>query len=468
MKYLMKVIFFILFISVIGAGFFFFLVPQISPAITNNSSVQLKPKTDSSIYIYTNNQLAYHASYGNGTSINPYIIENKVINGEGISPGIYIENTNAFFILRGCEIFNATYGIQFQNVTNGELRTNTVHHNVEGGIYLYSSNRSMLWGNRIYNTSSGTGIRLDSSEKCTLSNNTAYNNNYSGIWLKSLKHGTLSLNTVYSNKGPGGIYLLSSRNCTLSGNFGFNNDREGIYLLSSSNITLAANNLTSNSGGIYLEQSNNCSLFANLVHNNYRGIGLVEIKNCTLLKNNICQSQSDGIAIFYSTNCLLANNTVSYNGYYGIFLDYSNQSILSANTLHNNVVTGIQLDESSEISIINNNISLSRKGISIGFSNQINISNNTINNNAEYGIYLAIGVHYSTITWNILYENGQCIYIDPSGTNNSIENNDCRDKPEPIAGFTWILSIFVAALAVFLQVILRLKCLSRRSIFLGE
>ncbi|MEM3567314.1 MAG: hypothetical protein QXS83_01950 [Thermoplasmata archaeon] len=44
---------------------------------------------------------------GNGTECNPYIIEGYEIDGNG-SNAIWIENTSVHFIIRNCNLYNAT------------------------------------------------------------------------------------------------------------------------------------------------------------------------------------------------------------------------------------------------------------------------------------------------------------------------------------------------------------------------
>ncbi|MHA1292446.1 MAG: hypothetical protein ACTSQJ_07245 [Promethearchaeota archaeon] len=45
--------------------------------------------------------------YGDGTPWDPYIIENVVIDAQSQTNGISILNSNDFFIIRNCTIFNA-------------------------------------------------------------------------------------------------------------------------------------------------------------------------------------------------------------------------------------------------------------------------------------------------------------------------------------------------------------------------
>ena len=65
---------------------------------------------------------------GNGSSGNPYIIENYEIDGMGSGYCIYIGNTTVHFVIRNCYLYNTSSqgtiyspggGIVLYNVTNG-------------------------------------------------------------------------------------------------------------------------------------------------------------------------------------------------------------------------------------------------------------------------------------------------------------------------------------------------------------
>ena len=56
---------------------------------------------------------------GSGTLNNPYIIENVTINGQGSGTGIRILNSEKYFKIKNCTIFNSTTGILLSSVING-------------------------------------------------------------------------------------------------------------------------------------------------------------------------------------------------------------------------------------------------------------------------------------------------------------------------------------------------------------
>lgn len=74
---------------------------------------------------------------GEGTSSNPYIIANLVIDAGGLGNCILIENSDLFFIIRNCTLTNSgsaltDSGVNLFNVINGEINTNTMIGNNKG------------------------------------------------------------------------------------------------------------------------------------------------------------------------------------------------------------------------------------------------------------------------------------------------------------------------------------------------
>lgn len=93
---------------------------------------------------------------GSGTPGDPYIIENVIINGNGIGDCIYIETSDVYFIIRNCEVYNSgntnnppvEAGIRLYQVDNGQLIENTCYYNGHG-IKLIGCNNMILKDNYI-------------------------------------------------------------------------------------------------------------------------------------------------------------------------------------------------------------------------------------------------------------------------------------------------------------------------------
>ncbi len=181
---------------------------------------------------------------GSGSWADPYVIENVTLDGQGSSNCIEIRNSDAYFIIRNCSLYNSSSstkaGIKLDNVDSGKIIKNNCSDDNSLGTYLYYSNNNTLSGNTANNN--GYGIYLFFSNNNTLSGNTA-NNNYNGIYLEGSNSSNLSGNTASHNNNYG-ICLEVSNNNTLSGNTA-NNNYNGIFL-SPGNNNLIYNNILIN------------------------------------------------------------------------------------------------------------------------------------------------------------------------------------------------------------------------------
>ena len=142
---------------------------------------------------------------GTGTEEDPYIIEGWEIDATDSPYGIYIEKTEAHFIIRDSKIYGATVqGIRLDGVKNGTIEgcelvgnnvaiwladstadrvvKNSLEENF-AGIYLFSSTGNEISGNTI-NATATTGILVKGS-----ADNLLYHNNLSGGWMNAFDDG---------------------------------------------------------------------------------------------------------------------------------------------------------------------------------------------------------------------------------------------------------------------------------------
>ncbi|MEM4160899.1 MAG: NosD domain-containing protein, partial [Thermoplasmata archaeon] len=264
---------------------------------------------------------------GNGTLGNPYIIEGWKIDAFEGSYCIWIENTDAYFIIRNCTLYNAIdyvnppFGraIALNNIRNGIIENNTCHYSNYGiCLYGYSTN-NIIANNTVYDTASG--IYLYSSSENNITNNTAYGN-------------------------LEGFHLAFSNNNTLTNNFASGNSVYGIYLYASNNNTLTNNTVPGNDYGLRLDISDN-----------------------NIVTNNIFTSNTIGIALFYSSyNNTITSNTILWNTWYGIYLDASNGTTVTYNLICNNTEYGIYISGGSTANYIHHNNFIGNNGAGKGVS----------------------------------------------------------------------------------------------------
>ena len=142
---------------------------------------------------------------GSGTSSDPYIIEDLVIDSGGSGACIEIEDSDVYFKIENCTLYNSGTSIVG-----------------DGGIKLVNVNYGILTNNTC--TSIYKGIYVGSSDNIIISGNRANNNSYNGIYLWYSTNSIISGNIVKYN-GNDGIYVHD--NCyknKVSGNIVNNNN----------------------------------------------------------------------------------------------------------------------------------------------------------------------------------------------------------------------------------------------------
>lgn len=336
----------------------------------------------------------YNWCSGLGTLSSPYIIENVTINGGGSNNCISILNSNVYFIINNCTLFNSggtwhSGGIKLENVNNGKIIKNNCSFN-ENGIYLNSSNNNTLSEN-IANNNTVNGIFL--YEQCNYTKIIGNTANFNaedpipgdGIYIEKSYNNLIYNNNVSFNAGRGmdlrTMYNSKIVNNTAIGNGDYPFVGEGITLQSSENITVSSNKVQGNGHGITIYNDKNCIIFNNTaISNKNTGLNVERVINVTITRNNVSHS-STGIYLIgnYVYECY--NNTVSEN------------------------------------QVKDNNMGICLKGV----NNSFVMENSIINNN--YGILLT-NSFFNIISGNILMGNDICI-DEFNCEGNIIENNDC-------------------------------------------
>jgi parallel beta-helix repeat protein len=256
---------------------------------------------------------------GSGNWADPYVIENITINGQALGSCIDIRNSDAYFIIKNCTVYNSGInagdaGITLSHSNNGKLIDNNCSDNNMNGIYL------------------------DTSNNCTLSEN-ILEKNYAGIYMFYSSNATLSGNTI-NNNSEWGIYVDYSNNTIISGNT-VNNDKNGIFNGHSINATISGNIVNNCSyGGIGFFYSSNSIMWWNTAINNGIGIGSQNSYNITFWMNT-ADNNNFGIYLSSSSNNNLSENVIRDNKQYGANIFggiQSTQNLFFNNSFLNNSV----------------------------------------------------------------------------------------------------------------------------------
>ncbi len=268
---------------------------------------------------------------GNGSYVNPYIIENIIINTTTSNPiGIRILDSNKYFEIRNCTISNTdTYAIILVRTSNGKIINNTIINN-NVGIHLYlECHNNLIQNNTIVQNTEA--IFLDGGDGQpweTISSSNSINNNF-----------------IAENQYA--IRLVSYCELTdITNNFLINNgynaeDYYAIYVDWSRNITIFNNTITEHKGtaiclNVYNMGGNISVLNNKLLHNDFNGI--IIAGNDILVKGNLIQDHAgDGIQTGSNANHILDNILKeNENGIYitGQFNWIYNNTFINSNTRH--------------------------------------------------------------------------------------------------------------------------------------
>jgi len=338
---------------------------------------------------------------GTGTLNDPYLIENVLIDGLDASNCIEIRNSNKYFIINNCTLYNAATGgvgndyaaIYLYNASNGKLSNNDCSLNNRYTIYLeQESNNNTITENVL-------------------------DNNYGGLLMRNCDFNVISLNNISGCTMREGLYLYYSHNNTISYNNVSNNGLAnmvafgiGLHESNENNIT---NNIANENAyrGISLDNSHRNRIENNEANDNFRpvsatGIYLSSSNYNIILNNSAIDNPDRGILLFHSMSNDIWLNNASKNKNHGIELRESHNNFLWRNTADKNEVS----DSDDE------------NGIHLYQSNYNNISQNKVNDNEKNGIYLTES-HYNNVSGNYLkdfYSGGINLYLSD---NNTLYNN---------------------------------------------
>lgn len=344
---------------------------------------------------------------------------------QALSPGDHIFHVTANNVtIKGFSLINSSSGsgiyldsVQYNTIANNHLQANEI------GIHLWHANNNILINNTV-SDNNWAGIRLSPNDSELASNNTLINNTM--------------VNNTY-NFAIDTVYI----NASMQNNIDTTNTVNGkpiYYLVNVSNITL---NSASNAGAIYCINCQNMSIKkirfskitsrvfflhntsdsrydSNILSNNYVGIILVNSDNNTGL-NNIAVNNIVGIAIVASTDNYLSNNMANFNGV-GFEIIDSDNTELNNNTANNNKANGIALSSSTKNQLNENIANHNNDGIKLFNCSNSLLNNNIANSNRYAGIDLGSS-RDNILTDNIANSNREHGFELAGSDNNTLRGN---------------------------------------------
>ena len=361
---------------------------------------------------------------GKGTEEKPYVIKNITINGGGIGSCIEIKNSDKYFIIENCTIYNSgnifmgDAGIKLYNTTNGLLIKNNCSNNQRHGILLIEDCiNNTIQCNHLSNNTYSAIVICEGGNYNKVINNTLLSNGHS-IWLRSYKESIFS-----GNVNP-------CDNNNISNNYIFNATFVGIFLQDGCSNNILDNNTIESARrtGISLETVQGGANLNNIICNNSinrAGRNPIEISNgmyTKIINNTIIDAKNPLSSIFqtWSNFSTIFNNHIINNDGYGIYCSRCYNNSITKNIVIDNARDGITLEDSENNRISNNTIHgngiLHYCGISLYDSHYNLFYNNKIANNF-WGILLNSECSNNRFYKNWFLEN--VIHATDNGINNT-------------------------------------------------
>ncbi|MFX1600414.1 MAG: right-handed parallel beta-helix repeat-containing protein [Promethearchaeota archaeon] len=211
------VVLFLFNIYAISLGFDSFRIPN----LTENNNFQIKfGIIHSPINISGNTEFTAPngVSSGAGTSGDPYIIRDLIIEVAGSQSCILISNTNVFFKIENCTLKTlGLYTINLINVSNGWIHNNDISL---AGISLFNSHNNNISNNILLDYNE---IYIGFSDNNNILNNYIKNSTTSGIKFISSNDNIVEGNEIYDCSDFAIGIWSASNNSIIRNNYIFNN-----------------------------------------------------------------------------------------------------------------------------------------------------------------------------------------------------------------------------------------------------
>jgi parallel beta-helix repeat protein len=400
---------------------------------------------------------------GDGSSDNPYIIENLDIDRGGTSGAcINISNTLVHFTIQNCALAGASAhaGIYLNNVSHGFLSNSTSTSN-RYGIYLLYSNNNTIANNTCTSNSDG-GIFMYDSDYNTVSGNDCDNNANFGIFLRFCESSLFSNNSC-SSTGAYGIHVRESISNTIENNTCKQNG-DGIRVWYSSSGNTLIRNVCDFNGNYGILIDNDNPVFPSYATENhcsdndygiYASGSFLNIVNNTLIDNlingiqaecsdsavtdNYVRGSDEGIRLQYGSYNTISRNEITQSDSYGIWIEDSSENLISQNSITDAVGMGISVGYFSHSNtLLLNDIQYDLYWVDPEFIG-IYVDEDTSENNVtlNYILYYSQGTQYSatilddcTDSWGTIIDRNW--YEDYSGYDNN--GDGYGDDPYDIPG----------------------------------
>lgn len=408
------------------------ITPQQLSRVTYESHTPISISSNTEFY----NLIISEGWEGDGSYSNPYIINGLSITGSGTL--IEIRYTDVHFQISNCLLTDGDNGIEFDEVSNGDIVDCTITNNAQDGINLYESNSITIEKND-FDNNSWRGLLTYHSTELNIHDNTFSDNGWYGIDLRYSPNNRITNNGFSRN----GFIVRGSEteNCTqaeVSGNTV--NDKPLVYWQNKH-----GGKVPIDAGQILLYNCEDVEVSDVTLSAGSAGITAVLCSDLNIHDNQITDNTAAGIYLWLSSDNKIQDNELQNNGLFmiGIDVDDCLQDDVTDNTVNDKpliywqneqekiVPSGagqIVLVDCEEIEIADQVLDKTVDGIITCFSSDIDIHDNFIMNNLFSGIWVWFSDHVNIET-NLIADNlDGGIYFEESPDltidYNTIRNND--------------------------------------------
>ena len=165
---------------------------------------------------------------GSGTFIDPYIIQDKVIDAGQAPYGIYIQNSDKYYFrIENCTVYNANIaGMLLSNANNGTIIRCNISNNADAeptdnegiGIWVSSSDNNTIIKNIVCNNSE-YGIYMAISYDNIFQENIINNNSRHGVSIPSASYDNHFLNNSIQYNSYFGFSSSNGNDMIIRGDF---------------------------------------------------------------------------------------------------------------------------------------------------------------------------------------------------------------------------------------------------------
>ncbi len=349
---------------------------------------------------------------GSGSAVDPFIIENYIIDANNASNGIMIRNIDHHIVIRNCVVHNTSDdvyipsgdGIYLASVENATIEGCEVYDAYDG-IGLYECKDILVKGNDLHDNRNH-GVDVGKGSRVRVTENTCSNNSFSGIyiWLQSsacrVDNNTCDRSDVgimvnsspnnllednYCHQNHDGISLVTSGGSTLRDNNCSDNDGTG-FQIRSDDVTMSGDAGTNNTIAIDIQTANDVLIEnVNFTANNYALYG-AQLNGITVRGGNFSFNDQPGIYLVLSQKISTDGNRLYKNNNHGLYLDTCSDSQLGSDWAKGNSVNGMMLTLCTNVTAGPTCVANGQNGVRMDDCTDCHIISGDLSSNTQNGV----------------------------------------------------------------------------------